>query len=240
MGKILLLTRREVSGYFHSPIAYVAMTVFLLITGFFFANPWGGEFQPGQPARMRTAFSVMTFLLMFVLPLITMRSLAEERSSGTIESLLTAPVTDGQVVLAKFFGCYVMYLAMLVPTLCYVVALRAFGLPDFGPILSGYVGLLFLGSMYIAVGVLASSVTRMQVVAAVLAIAPLLVLWALGLIASALPAPFRTIFREASTLSHYTDFGQGVIDLVHVIYFVAVTVWALFFTVKILESRRWR
>jgi ABC-2 type transport system permease protein len=240
MSKVLLLTRREVSSYFVSPIAYVAMAIFLLVTGVFFAGPYFGTFRPGQPAQLSFVFSVMTFMLTIVLPVLTMRSLAEERASGTIESLLTAPVTDAQVVVAKFFGCVFFYLAMLAPTAVYVAVLAAFGRPDFGPILSGYLGLVLLGTMYIAVGLLASSMTRIQVIAAVLGFFPLLVLWVLGPLGGVLPPPWRTILREASTYSHYTDFGQGVVDLVHVVYFAALTLWALFFTVKVLESRRWR
>ncbi|MBM4016849.1 MAG: ABC transporter permease [Planctomycetes bacterium] len=240
MEKILLLTRRELSAYFVSPIAYVAMALFLLLAGVFFAFPWFGAFRPGQPAQMQYVFSVMTFVLMLVVPALTMRSLAEERGSGTIETLLTAPVTDLEVVLAKFLGCWLFYLGMLAPTLLYAVALAVFGNPDFGPIVGGYVGLALLGAMYVAVGVLASSLTRAQVIAFVVAFFPLLVLWVLGPIGGSLPSPWRTILREAGTLAHYEDFNRGVIAAVHVAYFVTVTVYALFLTVKVLESRRWR
>jgi ABC-2 type transport system permease protein len=216
------------------------MALFLFLAGVFFAFPWFGAFRPGQPAQMQYVFSVMTFVLMLVVPALTMRSLAEERGSGTIETLLTAPVTDAQVVLAKFLGCWIFYLAMLAPTLLYIVALAVFGNPDYGPIVGGYLGLILLGAMYVAVGVLASSLTRAQVIAFVVAFFPLLVLWVLGPMAGALPSPWRTILREAGTLAHYEDFNRGVVAAVHVVYFVAITVYALFLTVKVLESRRWR
>jgi ABC-2 type transport system permease protein len=238
MGKVLLLTRREISSYFVSPIAYVAMALFLVVSGFFFAL---ADFRPGAPAAMRSIFEIMMVILVFVLPIVTMRSLSEERRSGTIESLLTAPVTDTQVVLAKFLGSWLFYLAMLAPTVLYVLLLATFGNPEYGPVASGYLGLALLGAMYVAVGLFASSLTSNQVIAAVTGFVILIVLAMLApWIATVAPAPWRTIVSTASVRTHYTDFSQGVVDLAHVVYFVVVTAYALFLTVKVLESRRWR
>jgi ABC-2 type transport system permease protein len=243
MEKILLLTRREVASYFVSPIAYVAMALFLVISGFFF-TAW--DFRPGAPAGMRSIFEVMLIILVFVVPIITMRSLAEERKSGTVESLLTAPVTDFEVVAAKFLGSWLFYLAMVAPTLIYVVLLGVFGNPDYGPIKAGYLGLALVGMLYVAVGVLASSLTSNQVIAAVIGFVVLLVLALLApLVAGVVPSawlgiPLRDVMLAASVRTHYTDFSQGVVDVVHVLYFVILTVYALFLTVKALESRRWR
>ena len=243
MGKVLLLTRREVSAYFMSPIAYVAMALFLVISGVFFAL---ADFRPGAPAAMRSIFDIMMLILIFIIPIVTMRSLSEEQRSGTIETLLTAPVTDFQVVLAKFLGSWLFYLAMLAPTLVYVVLLAAFGNPEYGPVASGYLGLVLLGALYVSVGLLASSLTRNQVIAAVTGFVILIVLAMLGpWIATVVPSRVwiigvRTLVQQATVRTHYLDFGQGVVDLVHVIYFVALTAYALFLTVKVLESRRWR
>jgi len=238
MGKVLLLTRREIGSNFASPVAYVAMALFLSITGFFFVF---ADFRPGAPAAMRSNFEVMTFVLVFVLPALTMRTFSEERRTGTLETLLTAPVTDVQVVLAKFLGSWLFYLAMLAPTLLYLVLLRIYGNPEYGPVVSGYLGLALLGALYIAIGVLASSMTSSQVIAAVTAFVVLIVLAMLGpWVATVAPSPWRGILQQASIRTHYTDFSQGVVDLVHVIYFVVLTLYALFFSVKVLESRRWR
>jgi ABC-2 type transport system permease protein len=238
MRNVLVLTRREVASYFVSPVAYVAMALFLVIAGIFFAL---GDFYPGAPAQMRSIFEIMMVILIFVLPILTMRSLAEEFRTGTIETLMTAPVTDVQVVVGKFLGCWLVYLAMLVPTLLYVVLLAAFGRPDYGPIASGYLGLALLGALYVAVGILASSMTRNQVIAAVVAFVILAVIGLLGpWIAASVPGTWRQIVSRIAVRSHYMDFSQGVVDLVHVLYFVAVTVYALFLAVKIVESRRWR
>jgi ABC-2 type transport system permease protein len=238
MGKVLLLTRREVSSYFVSPIAYVAMALFLVIAGFFFAL---ADFRPGAPAAMRSIFEVMMIILVFVIPIVTMRSISEERRTGTLETLLTAPVTDTQVVVAKFLGCWIFYLAMLAPTLLYLAALASFGNPDYGPVASGYIGLALLGALYVAVGILASSLTSNQVIAAVVGFVVLIVLALLGpWVGAAVPSPWRGIVQQASIRLHYIDFSQGVVDLVHVLYFVVLTLYALFITVKVLESRRWR
>jgi len=238
MQKVLLLTRREIASYFVSPIAYVAMALFLLATGVFFG--WM-DFRPGQPAAMQGSFNIMMIVLVFFLPLLTMRALAEEQRSGTIETLLTAPVTDVQVVTAKFLGSWMFFLVMLAPTLLYVVVLAAFGQPDVGPIASGYIGLVLLGAAYVAIGILASSLTRNQIIAAVISFVALLLLaWPVPYVAQVVPPPWRTIIQRATMLSHYIDFTQGVVDVVHVIYFVVLTVYALFLTVKVLESRRWR
>ena len=240
MSKVLLLTRRELSAYFVSPIAYVAMVFFLLLSGILFGSPWFGAFRPGQPAQLQSVFYLVSFVLLLVIPALTMRSLAEERGSGTIESLLTAPVTDVQVVLAKFLGCWIFYLAILAPTLLYVVALAAFSSPDYGSILAGYLGLVLLGMMYVAIGILASSLTRAQVIAFVVAFFPLLFLHLLGLFAGSMPSPWRSIVRVAGTIAHCEDFNRGIVAATHVVYFLAITVYALFLTVKVLESRRWR
>jgi len=238
MDKVFLLTRREIASYFVSPIAYVAMALFLVVSGFFFAL---SDFRPGAPAAMRSIFDIMMIILVFVLPIITMRALSEEQRSGTIETLLTAPVTDVQVVAAKFLGSWVFFLAVLAPTLLYVVLLGAFGEPDLGPIASGYLGLALLGALYVAVGLFASSLTENQVIAAVTGFVILLVLAMVGpWLATLAPPPWRNVLQQATIRPHYIDFTQGVVDGVHVIYFVVLTVYALFLTVKVLESRRWR
>jgi ABC-2 type transport system permease protein len=243
MGKIFLLTRREVASYFVSPIAYVAMALYLVISGLIFGL---FDFHSGAPAAMRSIFDVMMIILVFVVPIVTMRTLSEERRSGTLETLLTAPITDVQVVVAKFLGTWLFYLAMLAPTAAYVVLLGVFGRPDYGPIASGYLGLVLLGALYVAVGVFASSLTSNQVIAAVVGFVILIMLALLGpWVSTTLPSdwhgiPWRGIVQQASVKSHYTDFSQGVVDATHVVYFLALALYALFLTVKVLESRRWR
>ena len=146
-----------------------------------------------------------------------------------------------EVVLGKWLGCWLVYLVMLAPTALYLVAIAIFGNPDYGPIASGYIGLALLGALYVAIGLWASSLTRNQVIAAVIGIALLALLgWLAPIIGSVAPPPYRMIAQQLSIPAHADDFRSGVVDPIQIIYFVVFTAYMLFFTVKILESRRWR
>src|SRR3954452_19584788 len=136
MSRAITIARRELLSYLFSPIAYVAMTLFLLASGFLFRK----DFEPGQPAAMRTIFEWMVWLLVVVIPLLCMGLIAQEWASGTIEPLMTAPVNETDVVVGQFFGAFVLFALLLVPTLFYVIMLRIYARPDFGPIFSGYLG----------------------------------------------------------------------------------------------------
>lgn len=233
-----VIARRELSSYFYSPIAYVAMTLFLLASGFLFRN----DFQEGQPALMRTIFEWMVWLLVFIVPVLCMGLMAQEWGTGTIETLMTAPISDTDVVVGKFLGSLGLVAILLVPTLLYVAILRIYAQPDYGPILSGYLGILLVGALFVAVGLFCSSVTRSQIVAAVLAAAILflvtIVPWWVGAKAT-LPAFWRTVVDQG-VFRRYADFSKGVIDTGNVVFFLAATAVFLFLTVKVLESRRWK
>src|SRR5215213_8993466 len=148
MSRAITIARREFLSYLYSPIAYVAMTLFLLAGGFLFSR----DFQPGQPAAMRTIFEWMVWLLVVVVPLLCMGLIAQEWATGTIETLMTAPVDEADVVIGKFLGSFLLFVLLLVPTLFYVLLLRIFAKPDFGPIFSGYLGILLVGALFIAIG----------------------------------------------------------------------------------------
>src|SRR3954447_22086532 len=171
MSRSIVIAKRELSSYFYSPIAYVAMFFFLLACGLLF---WG-DFQPGQPVAMRTLFDWMVWLLVLVIPMLCMGLLAQEWASGTVETMMTAPVLESDVVLGKFFGSLAFFAILVFPTLIYVFLLRIYGRPDLGPIFSGYLGILLVGALFIAIGLFCSSLTRSQVVAAVSAAAVLFV-----------------------------------------------------------------
>src|SRR5665213_916676 len=138
MSRSMVIARRELSSYFFSPIAYVAMVVFLLICAGMFWN----DFNPGEPAAMRTLFDKMINVLVFIIPLLCMGLLAQEWATGTIETMMTAPINESDIVLGKFFGSFAFLVILLVPTLFYVVLLRIYGRPDMGPIVCGYLGIL--------------------------------------------------------------------------------------------------
>ena len=174
-SRAAVIGRRELTSYFYSPIAYVTMTIFIALCGFIF---WS-DFEPGRPASMRNLFEWSVWLLVFAAPVVCMGSIAQEWTAGTIETLMTAPISDTDVVLGKFFGALVFLLLLPLPTILYVIPLwhySKFGHPDLGPILSGYIGIILTAALFVAVGLFCSSMTRNQVVAAVTASAILFVL----------------------------------------------------------------
>ena len=164
MKNVSPVMQRELNGYFYSPIAYAVMTIFLLISGVFFVT---STFIPGGESSLRSLFQVMPILLLVFLPVLTMRLLSEEYRSGTIETIMTAPVGETDVIVGKFLGAMVFYVAMLVGTLAYAVLLSVFGDLDVGLLAAAYLGLLLLGALYISVGLFFSACTQNQIIAVV-------------------------------------------------------------------------
>ncbi|MCH7526618.1 MAG: ABC transporter permease subunit [Planctomycetes bacterium] len=239
MKNIGTLTQRELSVLFYSPVAYVVIAIFLIVSGIFFGSD---NFQPGAEASVRVLFgSYLPLILVFILPMLTMRLLSEEFRSGTIESLMTAPVTETDVIVGKFLGALLFYGVMLATTLIYVVLIALYGPLDKGLVVSTYVGLILLGGLYTAVGLFFSACTRNQVIAVLCSFVLLAVLTFLAnWLAGQQEGTIRVILQQVSIMSHYQDFARGLIDLNHVVYFVSSTALFLFFAVKVLESRRWR
>ena len=238
MTRSITIARREFLSYLFSPIAYVAMTLFLLAAGFLFRK----DFEPGQPAVMRTIFEWMVWLLVVIIPLLCMGLIAQEWASGTIETLMTAPVDEADVVIGKFLGSFLLFALLLVPTLFYVIMLLIFAKPDLGPIFSGYLGILLVGALFISIGLFCSSLTKSQIVAAVTTTAILFVItilpWWVG--GEATLSGFWRNVAEQTVFRRYTDFSKGVIDIGNFVFFVATTGVFLFLTTKVLESRRWK
>jgi ABC-2 type transport system permease protein len=232
------IARRELGSYFVSPIAYVAMAIFLIVCGVAF---WP-DFQPGQPAEMRHLFDDMVWVLVAIVPLLSMGLLAQEWASGTIETLMTAPVGETDVVVGKFVGSLLFFVVLLVPTLLYVILLRMYARPDYGPIVSGYMGIFLVGALFISVGLFCSALTRSQVVAAAAAAGILYVITIVPYQVTALAtlSPFWRSVADQCVFRRYADFSKGVIDSGNVTFFLAVTAVFLFLTVKVLESRRWK
>lgn len=240
MNRSIAIARREFAGYFRSPIAYIVIAAFLLASGFAFQK----DFEPGQAASMRSVLEWMVWFLVVLIPVLSMGLLAQEWATGTIETLMTAPVSDTQVVIGKFLANLGMLVVMLIPTLIYVLLLIVFasGRPDLGPIFSGYIGILMVGSLFISVGLFCSSTTRDQIVAVVLSI----LILALATVVPYLAAQYanlrpslRTVVDQA-VYRRYGDFAKGVVSAGNVTFFVLTTAIFLFLTVKVLESRRWK
>lgn len=238
MTRLLALTSRELSSFFRTPLGWVVIALFLCLSSAIFVR---SALVPGGPASMGPFFGVWWGLLLFVAPAISMRLFSEEWRTGTIESLMTAPVREGTLVAGKFFAAVLLLVAMLLPTLLYVVILDQLSRPDFGPILSGYLGLLLLGMLYLSIGTLASVLTSSQTLAFLGTLFALLVLDLLpGRIAPMLEEPLSGAVLSISPQVRMADFTRGLIDTSHVAFFVAAIVWFLSLSAVVLQSRRWR
>lgn len=254
MGNILAIAQKELRSYFASPIAWVILGLFALLFGFFFytflvlfvrqsmqMGQMGGPQAVNVNLYMiRPLLQNASVIILFVLPMITMRTYAEEKRSGTIELLLTSPVTDVQIIVGKFLGALALYAAMLVVTALYVALLFRYGDPEWRPIVSGYLGLFLLGACFISIGLLVSSMTRNQIVAGMATFGVFLMLWVIGWIGDFAGPTTRTIVSYLSITEHFDDFSKGVIDTKHVIYYLSFITFGLFLTAKAVDSERWR
>lgn len=254
MNNILAIAQKEVRAYFASPIAYIVIGLFTLLFGYFYVAILNWFVQQGMQMSMgmgpmtlnvnqqmiRPLLLNMTVVLLFVLPMITMRTYAEEKRSGTIELLLTSPLTDLQIILGKFFGAMALYAAMLLVTLLYVAALFFFGSPEWKPVATAYLGLLLMGGCFVSVGLLVSSFTRNQIVAGMLTFGVFLLLWVIDWIGSFAGPTIEPIVNYLSITQHFDDFAKGVIDTKHLVYYLSFMTFGLFLTAKSVDSERWR
>lgn len=233
----LAVAERELRSYFVSPVAYVVTAFFLLVAGYLFSL----ILLQSNEATLRYLQSNLSVIWLFVTPFLTMRLLAEEQRTGTIELLLTNPIREFEVVLGKYLGALGFLVFMLVFTLYYPILIVLLqGKPDFGPMAAGYLGILLQAGAFLAVGLFASSLTENQMISAILSFAILLVMWLADGVAGNLGAPVRDIFRYLSITQHFQDFPRGVIDTTHIVYFVSVVAACLLLTVLSLQTRRWR
>ena len=232
----LVIAKREFKAFFVSPIAYSVGASFLFITGLFFVF----TVTLSATADLFQVFNVTSVLLLFVSPILTMRLLAEEARSGTLELLMTAPVRDWEVVLGKFLATFLFLIVLILPTLYYLFLLVQFGNPDIAVTFSGYLGIILLGAMLISFGLLTSAVSANQIVAAVLGIALSLTFWLAGGLATSFDGPFGRFLEYVSVQGHLSDFILGLVTSANIIYFLSISAVALFIAVRILEIRRWR
>ena len=241
MTNIFVIAKRELDSYFVSPIAYVAVAVYLVISGLIFVYVVNGMASYGEPVSLQPQFGNMVFLLLIFAPPLTMRLLAEEQRMGTLELLLTSPVRDWEVVLGKYLGSLGVLLPTIVITFAYGLLLKIHGNADVGPMAAGYLGLFLSGATLMSIGVLASSLTQNQVVAAVVAFVITLVLWVIGSASQLLVNPTISQFlSQLDFFDHTANFWRGVIDTNDIVYFLSLIALALFIATRILETRRWR
>jgi len=253
MRNVAAIAGKELRGYFASPIAYVVMGFFALLFGMFF-NAYLGAFmqQSMQMAGfgggsmnvnmnlVRPLFGNASVVLLFVIPMITMRTYSEEKRSGTIELLLTSPLSDVEIIIGKFLGAMGLYVAMLAVTLLYMAILFWFGNPDWRPIAAGYLGLLLMGGSFIAVGLLISNLTKNQIVAGTATFGVFLLLWIVSWIGDGFGPRVQAVLSYLSITEHFDDFAKGVIDTKHLVYYLSFITFGLFLTAKSVDSERWR
>jgi ABC-2 type transport system permease protein len=253
MRNIAAITHREVNAYFASPIAYVLIGFFALLFGWFFYVPLAFFIQQSSQVGMNPTQALninqmlvgptlmnTTVIMLFLFPLITMRTYAEEKRSGTIELLLTSPVTDVEIIIGKFLGALLLYAAMLAVTMLHMAILFIFGDPEWKPIATGYLGLLLMGGCFLSLGLFISSLTRNQIVAAMATFGVFLMLWVINWISTFVGPTTQTVLQYLSLTEHFDDFAKGIIDTKHVIYYLSFMAFGLFLTAKSVDSERWR
>jgi ABC-2 type transport system permease protein len=254
MRNILAIAGKELRGYFASPIGYVLVGCWALLFGYFFytlvafferqsmqmsmGGP-GGSLNVNQ-MLIAPLLTNATVIMLLVFPLITMRTYSEEKRSGTIELLLTSPVTDLQIIVGKFLGALGLYGVMLAVTFIHMGVLYAYGSPEWKPILTGYLGLLLMGGSFLSVGLFISSLTKNQIVAAMATFSAFLMLWIINWIGSFVGPTSQTILSYLSVTEHFDDFAKGVLDTKHIVYYLSFIAFGLFLTMKSVDSERWR
>jgi ABC-2 type transport system permease protein len=250
MRKFYTLLAREVRGYFHSPMGYIVVVFFLLVTGvnYYFQISFMNQ-RPASYSVQEAFFNNVFFWLPFILifPLITMRLFAEEFKLGTIEPLMTAPVRDSQVVLAKFFGALVFYIALWLPTLLYFAIFQKItqqpAANSAGAYCGSYLMVLLLGMFYLSVGCLASVLTKNQIVAAIISFCAITLLFFLGLIQYILldvSGGMRDWLGYVSAIEHMATYSRGIIDTRPVVLYLSMTALTLALTYQAFQSRKWR
>ncbi|HEY2731904.1 MAG TPA: ABC transporter permease subunit [Polyangia bacterium] len=236
MSPALVISRREIRTYFNSPVAYIVVTVFVGITGYLFFTQLFLEKQ----AELRQLFGFMPFLFMFMVPAITMRLLADEKSTGTLELLSTMPVRDWEVVVGKFLAALALLCTAVGLTLVFAISVRSLGPLDRGPAIGGYLGLVLMGGAFVAIGVMCSAFTRNSIVAFIASFGISFALYLFGKLTQFVPEALQPVISFLSIDGHFENIGRGVIDTRDVIYYLSIIGTCLLLATTSLESRRWR
>lgn len=229
-----IIMKRELASYFTSPVAYIVTGLFLIFSGFMFFS----TFFLSKRAELRGFFNLLPVLLSFFVPALTMRLFSEEKRSGSLETLLTLPITDFEAVMGKFFAAFITSAAMLVPTLFYVITAYSFGKPDLGPIVGGYLGALFLCAAFSAIGLFASSLTKNQIIAFFVAFAVCILLSMISIFLVVLPAPIVNVLSFFTADTHFNSVARGIIDSRDLLYFISLTALFIGLTVKVSQNDR--
>lgn len=238
MRELGAIAWRELGACFRTSVGWIVIAMFLLLSGFWVSFV---TLRPGEPATLRAFFTISQWLLLIVAPAISMRLIAEERRAGTMEPLMTAPVSDWTIVVGKYLGALAFLVCLLAPTLLYVGLLEAVSDPEYGPIAAGYLALFLVGALYLAFGLLTSALTENQIVSLLSTLFFFIAWEALAIEGGRLLGPpwDRPLFA-ASILLRLADMAKGVVDTAHVVFFAAGSVIFVTMAVVAVESRRWR
>jgi len=224
MRQVAHIFRKEFSAYFVSPIAYFVISIFLFVTGWFFFS----TFFLFNQANLRTFYTLLPVVFAFVIPAITMRLISEELNVGSDEILLTMPVTYGDVILGKFFASVALIIATLIPTLAYPLTVSFMGQLDWGPVVGGYIGAVFLGAAFSGIGLFASALTRNQIIAFIIGLAICFTLTLIDKMLFFLPQSLLGVFSYLGADFHFQNIAKGIIDSRDILYFVSVCFVSLF------------
>ena len=238
MGTIAATFKKEFRSYFNSPIAYIFITVFLVLSNWLFMR---GFFIYNQ-ADMRGYFAFLPWIFLFFIPAVTMRLWAEEKKQGTLELLMTFPVKDRDVVLGKYLASLLFLTITVLLSFSIPLTISILGDPDGGPILGSYVGTILMGAAYLAIGLFLSSLTENQIIAFILGVAGCFLLFIVGeeFILSTLPQALVPLFKFLGLGTHFDSISRGVLDSRDILYYVSVVVFFLYLNVRSLESRKWK
>jgi ABC-2 type transport system permease protein len=259
MRNVIAVYLRELKSYFVSPIFYILATVFMVVIGNSFKDTFF-EFSTRTMHYLRmvtyggktplihvndvasSMFGFIDFISLLIVPLLTMRIYAEEKKIGTIELLMTSPITTSQVLLGKFFSCLTVYTLMVIPTVAFTIILmiQSKGQLDWGPVLSGYLGTFLFGSALISIGIFYSALTENQIIAAAITITFIFGLWLVFLSSRFLSPPLNTFVAYLSLSNHINAFSRGLIEIKNIVYYLSMTIFWLFLSGITIESTRWR
>jgi ABC-2 type transport system permease protein len=245
MRALLAIVKREFLAYFFSPLAYVVLTAFLFINGYVF---YAILLALNSPETPRTALMSLFFtnvfywiFMMLVSAVVSMRLISEERKSGSIEALLSAPVDETTVVTGKFLGAWAFFLFLWLPTVLYPVVLSRYGKVDFGPVAAGYLGIALFGALFLSAGTFASSLAKNQIVSAILAFVIVLAIFLAGVFKELVNDPnVRETLTYLNLIEHMEDFARGIVDTRRVVYVLTTVVFFLFLSAKAVEANKGR
>jgi ABC-2 type transport system permease protein len=255
MNNVWAICKKEIKSYFTSPIAYVAITVYLILVGFFFhslilwfntqsmqmaQNPYYLQQMNINQMVFSPLFHNISIILLLMIPLLTMRLFSEEKKIKTDELLYTSPISVNQIILGKYFASLFVLLAMLLLTGILSLLTFVYGNPELKPILIGYLGLFLMGAAFMAVGIFFSSVTENQIVAAVLTFGSLLLFWVLNWASYSAGGFWKEILNYVSFFQHFDDMTKGILDTTDLVYYISFIFLGLFLTHSVIQSRKWR